>query len=340
LLFANVTSASMSVSFSAASPSPNGYITLMRASSSPYPNDIPVDGTVYHVGDTIGNSTVVGFGNATSFSTTNLSENTVYYFDVFSYNGTNYLTTNPLGGSQSTTDPPSSEPASQPTNMIFSAVTDTTMTVSFTAAAPAPTGYIVLVQAYGAPYPADAPVDGTTYHTGDVVGSSTIIINEGSETSLNVIYLIPGVDYYFDVFSYNISNGVYDYLTVNPLEGNQRTTSSGSPSARMSANYPVKSTANNSGEISKTGPFPNPFSESITIPFTTNKQNAFVQIAIYDLTGRKITDLVNQNFAPGYHEAKWLGTDNFGSKVSQGIYVYRFRTNETQRETQGLLVAK
>jgi len=315
---------------------------LMRSSSSPYPNDVPLDGVVYHVGDTIGSSTVVTFESGTSFSVTNLTPGTIYYFDVFSEKNFNYLTVNPLAGSQRTTST-SSGPGAQPTNMIFSAVTDTTMTVSFTAASGAPTGYITLMQAFGSPYPDDVPVDGTVYQPGDVMGSSSIVLNVGSETSLDITYLYPGIDYYFDVFSYAISNGSYDYVTVNPLEGVQRTTSNGSPSARVSADRAPK--LSNPYSEHPTGndnhsPFPNPFSENVTIPFATNGQNTFVQIVIYDLMGKRVAEVVGQNFAEGYHQAMWEGKDNLGTKVAPGIYVYSIRTNDTDQEVRGKLVSK
>src|SRR6185295_13611040 len=91
---------------------------------------------------------------------------------------------------------PPAEPTTQPTNLSFAAVTDTTMTVSFTAATEAPAGYITLMQAFGSPFPDDAPVDGTTYRVGDVIGGRTIIVGVGPETSLDIVYLWPGVNYY------------------------------------------------------------------------------------------------------------------------------------------------
>ena len=68
--------------------------------------------------------------------------------------------------------------------------------------------------------------------------------------------------------------------------------------------------------------------------------HSFVQIAIYDCVGKKIADVVNQNFAPGHHEARWGRTDNLGNKVSQGLYVYSIITNESNRTLRGTLVAK
>jgi hypothetical protein len=167
-------------------------------------------------------------------------------------------------------------------------------------------------------------------------------VGVGRDTNLDIIYLSPGIDYYYDAFSYNISNGSYDYLMVDPLEGVQRTTSNGSRSARIAMDNAQKSSQYSEDPTGSDhlAPFPNPFSENITIPFSTTKQNAFVQIAIYDLMGKRIADVVSENFGPGYHEAKWAGTDNSGNKVLQGVYIYRIRTSETGSDLRGMLVAK
>ena len=55
---------------------------------------------------------------------------------------------------------------------------------------------------------------------------------------------------------------------------------------------------------------------------------------------KRITDVVNQNFTAGYHEATWTRTESFGNKASQGMYLYSIRTNESNGVIRGTLVAK
>lgn len=69
--------------------------------------------------------------------------------------------------------------------------------------------------------------------------------------------------------------------------------------------------------------YPNPFTNSVTIPFLTSKVDGHVQIVVYDLMGKRIKDLVNNRFDPGYHEITWDGTDSQSSRVSQGVYLYQ-----------------
>jgi len=107
LVFSSVGSTSMHVSFTAASPSVNGYIVLRRTGA--VPTGYPADGTTYAVGQTIGDGVAAFVGSGTSLSETGLTASTTYGFAVFAYNGsgygTNYLQTNPLTGSRATGAP-------------------------------------------------------------------------------------------------------------------------------------------------------------------------------------------------------------------------------------------
>ncbi|MEA1987371.1 MAG: lamin tail domain-containing protein [Candidatus Marinimicrobia bacterium] len=68
--------------------------------------------------------------------------------------------------------------------------------------------------------------------------------------------------------------------------------------------------------------YPNPFNPTTNIKF--DLPNAMdVQLVIYDIMGRKITTLVNNHMEAGYKNVVWNGTNDFGSRVSSGIYIYR-----------------
>lgn len=118
---------------------------------------------------------------------------------------------------------PCTDDVSQPTNLVFSNVTSEGMKGTFNRAASFTSGYIVLMKSHGAPAPDDVPQDGTNYHVGQVLGSSTIVVSVGSDTTFSVSGLVPATPYYFDVFSWKTTENGNDYLTVNPLEGHQST---------------------------------------------------------------------------------------------------------------------
>jgi hypothetical protein len=217
--FSAVTTTSMNVSFVNAAGPPDGYIALRRVGTSP--TNTPVDGTAYTVGATIGSSTVAYVGSANSFSETALTAGTTYHYDIFSFNGAaasiKYRIASPLEGSQSTSV---AEPANQPTLPVFSSITPTSMTVSFTAAASAPSGYIALRRVGSSP--ADVPVDGITYTAGNTIGSSTVTF-VGSALTFNETSLTALTTYHYDIFSFNGSGSTINYRTTGPLEASRTT---------------------------------------------------------------------------------------------------------------------
>lgn len=119
-----------------------------------------------------------------------------------------------------------SEPTAQATALTYSNVKSYTLNVSFTAASPAPEGYLVLRKVGSAI--TDMPVDGMVYQRGDMIGSSKVVY-DGTGTSFTPNNITAGRDYYFAVFSYNGPAAYRNYLTVSPLTGN--TMSSGSMQA-------------------------------------------------------------------------------------------------------------
>jgi hypothetical protein len=67
--------------------------------------------------------------------------------------------------------------------------------------------------------------------------------------------------------------------------------------------------------------YPNPFNPSTKIRFAVAKQSN-VKITVYDITGRLITTLVNENLRPSNYEIKF---DAGG--ISSGVYFYRLETS-------------
>ncbi len=65
--------------------------------------------------------------------------------------------------------------------------------------------------------------------------------------------------------------------------------------------------------------YPNPFYDSITITYEV-KENAMIRIAIYDVTGKKLSVLVNKLHHPALYTVIWDGTDESGIKLNPGTY--------------------
>jgi len=299
LVFSNVTSEGMHVAFNNAPGFTSGYIILMRSYGSPAPDDVPSNGTEYHVGEVIGSSTIVVHAGAdTTFSVTGLIPSVPYYFNVFSYkateNGNEYLVTAPLAGSQSTSAP--AEPGGA---ISFTNVGSKNMTVVVDDAGEG--NYLTLMKAFGYPSPNDVPVNGKEYNVGNVIGSSTIVVNKGA-TEFTVTGLMPNTNYYFDVYKYDAATLTY---AVAPRQGNQSTTAE-----------------------EQLVPYPNPVETMTAIPFRVTGPETMVKVVIYDMSGREVDVLTSGAFAAGLHQASWDGSDRDGRRVHPGMYVYSVRSEE------------
>ncbi|WP_337871658.1 T9SS type A sorting domain-containing protein [Ignavibacterium sp.] len=68
--------------------------------------------------------------------------------------------------------------------------------------------------------------------------------------------------------------------------------------------------------------YPNPFNPITTITYDIIKlQN--VEVTIYDILGREIKSLVNDQQQPGSYTIKWDA-----SNVSSGVYFYQLKTKD------------
>ncbi len=68
--------------------------------------------------------------------------------------------------------------------------------------------------------------------------------------------------------------------------------------------------------------YPNPFNPTTEINFQL-ASSANVHIAVYDMMGRQIDTLVDQNMAAGSYTATWNGRDAGGNQVASGVYLYK-----------------
>ncbi len=79
--------------------------------------------------------------------------------------------------------------------------------------------------------------------------------------------------------------------------------------------------------------YPNPFNPSTNIKFQLPKQ-AFVSIKVYDLLGRLVTTLVNENKDAGFYDV------NFdASKLASGLYIYKIEAGE-YTDTKKMMLIK
>ncbi|RXK57833.1 T9SS type A sorting domain-containing protein [Lacibacter luteus] len=225
---------SMGGSFSAASPVADGYLVVKSTSSSL--SSQPLDGTAYTAGQSLGGGTVITTGSSTNFNASGLTAATTYYYFVYAYNnsscsgGPNYLITSALTASAATTALPACiTPTAAPTALGFTA-TNTSISGSFTAAASA-NRYLVVRNSVNSL--SAAPVNGTTYTTGQSLGGG-IVVSYSSATTFTATGLTKNTTYYFFIFSANAECTGEPYYSTQVYIDSKATTNT---NGNLPANY-------------------------------------------------------------------------------------------------------
>jgi hypothetical protein len=72
--------------------------------------------------------------------------------------------------------------------------------------------------------------------------------------------------------------------------------------------------------------YPNPFNPTTEIRYTLPKASN-VKLSVYDIMGRLVRTLVDQNMDAGAHRMMWNGRDNNGQTVSSGVYFYHIQAD-------------
>ena len=73
---------------------------------------------------------------------------------------------------------------------------------------------------------------------------------------------------------------------------------------------------------------PNPFNPTTTIGYALPAGDTRVKLAVYDLGGRLVRELVNEVQSEGPHSVMWDGQDGSGRRVGSGIYLYRLQAGD------------
>jgi hypothetical protein len=71
---------------------------------------------------------------------------------------------------------------------------------------------------------------------------------------------------------------------------------------------------------------PNPFRDKITIDYNLS-EDTHVNMVVYDLSGRVVKQLTNENQVEGYHQIVWDALNSDGNNLRNGIYILKTETN-------------
>ena len=78
--------------------------------------------------------------------------------------------------------------------------------------------------------------------------------------------------------------------------------------------------------------YPNPFNPTTTINYQI-PQNGFVTIKVYDMLGKEVAVLVNENKSAGYYNVNFNA-----SRLTSGVYIYTITANNFVQSKKMLLI--
>ena len=132
----------------------------------------------------------------------------------------------------------------------------------------------------------------------------------------------------------DVAEGNYEYwITAVDLNGNES-----DPSIIVTVTLAIDNELAVPMEFALQQNYPNPFNPSTQIQYAL-PTDANVTIAIYDLVGRQIRTLVNEQVTAGFHSTLWNATNDMGSPVSAGVYIYTITANEF-RDVKKMILLK
>lgn len=76
--------------------------------------------------------------------------------------------------------------------------------------------------------------------------------------------------------------------------------------------------------------YPNPLNSATIIKYYLPK-SAHVRLTIFDFAGKEEITLLNQIATTGEHQVTWNGDNNFGQRVTSGIYFYQLKVDDTTK---------
>jgi len=84
--------------------------------------------------------------------------------------------------------------------------------------------------------------------------------------------------------------------------------------------------------------YPNPFNPTTTLQYEL-PTDAQVKIRIFDILGKEVKTLVNNQQNAGFKSIQWNATNNAGQPVSAGLYLYTIEAGAF-RQTKKMVLLK
>ncbi|MCD4737525.1 MAG: T9SS type A sorting domain-containing protein [Bacteroidales bacterium] len=82
--------------------------------------------------------------------------------------------------------------------------------------------------------------------------------------------------------------------------------------------------------------YPNPFREQTTISYFL-AENSQVELSVYDMMGKLVVVLSDENMVKGQHNIIWNGRTSSGKNINAGVYIYQLKVNGIRTGSRRLL---
>ena len=87
--------------------------------------------------------------------------------------------------------------------------------------------------------------------------------------------------------------------------------------------------------------YPNPFNPATTIKFQLPEKNGTATVRtvlrVYDILGRLVRTIVDEDMSPGFYTKQWDGLNDKGVGISSGVYFYSIMAGDF-RQTKKMLL--
>ncbi|MEX0928422.1 MAG: T9SS type A sorting domain-containing protein [Balneolales bacterium] len=156
--------------------------------------------------------------------------------------------------------------------------------------------------------------------------NTEVVTSDIQDTEIQLYNLEPGMTYYYSVQSNNgSSSGEWA-----PLRSFTTAGTAASPDPEQDPDQEDEEELPEIYELKEN--YPNPFNPTTQISYGI-PEASHVTLEIYDITGRLISSLVNEDQQAGYHEV------NFNADaLSSGVYIYRLKAGEFVKTRQMTLI--
>ena len=125
-------------------------------------------------------------------------------------------------------------------------------------------------------------------------------------------------------YSYTVQSGgqPYYFYRVSSYSNGKESITSNEVSVNAMLGWKIAGEGINTFEYELDQNYPNPFNPMTRISYSV-KEAGMVELKIFDLLGREVTRLVNEQKQPGNYEVNFSA-----SELASGVYIYKLQVND------------